>query len=149
MRVPVPWVFALAYLVGVGLQTLFPPAAPSPRTSGIVRFAGDVLILAGVVLAFWAQWIFRRGRTTTVPFETPTQLVTHGPYRLTRNPMYVGLTLVYLGVAGARVELWPAALLPLVLVYIHTVVIPVEERRLGEVFGGSYQKYHESVRRWM
>ena len=63
-----------------------------------------------------------------------TTLVTSGPYRFTRNPMYVGLSLAYLGEAGLLKQIWPLLLLPLVLAYLNGTVIPVEEARLKEVF---------------
>jgi protein-S-isoprenylcysteine O-methyltransferase Ste14 len=111
--------------------------------------AGFILVGVGVIVAFSAVGIFKKASTTTVPFETPSALVTSGPYRFTRNPMYVGLALIYLGVAGTRAEIWPLILLPLVLAYVNFVVIPVEERRLHGVFGDAYQEYGARVRRWL
>jgi protein-S-isoprenylcysteine O-methyltransferase Ste14 len=63
--------------------------------------------------------------------------------------MYVGLTLEYLGVAGARLDVWPAVLLPLLMAYVNFVVIPVEEMNLLDVFGDAYQEYGARVRRWL
>jgi protein-S-isoprenylcysteine O-methyltransferase Ste14 len=63
--------------------------------------------------------------------------------------MYVGLTLIYLGVAGTRLEIWPAIALPLLLAYVNFLVIPVEEKNLRGVFGDEYQKYGERVGRWL
>src|SRR5262249_32612890 len=93
--------------------------------------------------------IFKRSRTTTVPFETPTRLVLSGPYRFTRNPMYVGLSLIYVGVAATQALLWPLVVLPLVLVYIDRVVIPVDKRLLHEVFGSYYVQIRRWVNRWL
>jgi len=149
MRIPVPWVFILLYLAGVAMQRVLPIAIRSPGLAWFVRVAGFVLIGIGIAFAFSALGIFRKTKTTTVPHEKPSTLVTSGPYRFTRNPMYVGLTLEYLGVAGIRLEIWPAVLLPLLLAYINLVVIPVEEKNLRGVFGVEYQKYGASVRRWL
>jgi len=63
--------------------------------------------------------------------------------------MYVGLTLAYLGEAGMLTQIWPLLFLPLVLVYLNAVVIPLEERKLAEVFGPSYDDYRHRVRRWI
>jgi protein-S-isoprenylcysteine O-methyltransferase Ste14 len=63
--------------------------------------------------------------------------------------MYVGLTLIYIGVAGTRLETWPLIVLPLLLAYVNFQVIPVEERRLRAVFGESYEEYRARVRRWL
>jgi protein-S-isoprenylcysteine O-methyltransferase Ste14 len=149
MRIPVPWVFILLYLAGLAIQRVLPIPIQSPRLAWIIRGAGFVFIGIGIVLAFSALGIFRKTRTTTVPHETPSTLVTSGPYRFTRNPMYVGLTLEYLGVAGARLDVWPAILLPLLLAYVNSVVIPVEEQNLRGVFGDAYQEYGARVGRWL
>lgn len=148
MRVPVPWVFALVYLLGTCVQT----ARPLGVGAGTRRaaFAVGVLVFAlGAVAAAWAQALFRLAGTTAVPGRISSALVTRGPYRFTRNPMYVGLALAYLGVAAMRAELWPAVLLPLVIVYLERTVIPVEEMRLQATFGVAYDAYRHSVRRWV
>lgn len=150
MRIPVPWTYVMTYLVGVGLERLLPLARPSKATNAPLIVGSLVLIAAGVLVAFTSLGIFRSKRTTTVPFETPNLLVTWGAYRWTRNPMYVGLALIYLGVAAELRQAWPALLLPLFLgTYMNGVVIPVEESRLHETFGGKYDEYAARVRRWL
>jgi len=149
MRIPVPWVFILLYLAGLAIQRVLPIMIEPPGLAWIIRVAGFVFIALGIVLAFSALGIFRKTKTTTVPHETPSSLVTSGPYRFTRNPMYVGLTLEYLGVAEARLDLWPVILLPLLLAYVNFVVVPVEEQNLRGVFGDAYQEYGARVGRWL
>jgi protein-S-isoprenylcysteine O-methyltransferase Ste14 len=149
MHIPVPWVFILVYLVGIAAQLVLPIHVRLERFAGSVRVAGLVLVAVGILVAFSAQVIFRRVHTTTIPFEKPSTFVTSGPYRFTRNPMYVGLTLIYVGVAGTRLEIWPVIVLPLLLAYLNFLVIPVEERRLSAVFGDAYHRYCASVRRWL
>jgi protein-S-isoprenylcysteine O-methyltransferase Ste14 len=149
MRFPVPWVFILVYLAGVAVQHFVPIAIHSPDVSRTIRMGGFVLVGIGIFVAFSALGIFRKASTTTVPFERPSTLVTSGPYRFSRNPMYVALTLEYIGVAGARNEIWPLLFLPLVLVYVNFMIIPFEERRLYDVFGDAYQAYGARVRRWL
>lgn len=149
MRVPVPWVFVLAFLAGFAIQkgtgagVIHGDAAVAGRNVGLVLFA------AGAVIAGWGLTIFYRLRTTTVPGQCSRELVVWGPYRFTRNPMYVGLTLAYLGEAGILAQMWPLALLPLVLAYLNWTVIPVEEARLTETFGAAYEEYRGRVRRWI
>jgi protein-S-isoprenylcysteine O-methyltransferase Ste14 len=148
MRIPVPWVFVLAYLVGVGLEQVWPlelhPAAPSS-----IAIAGGVLFAIGAAIAGWAWVIFHRAGTTTVPGQASVRLITRGPYRASRNPMYVGLALAYLGEAGMLRQVWPVLILPLTMAYLNWMVIPVEEARLREVFHGEYDEYCASVRRWI
>jgi protein-S-isoprenylcysteine O-methyltransferase Ste14 len=146
--VPVPWVFVLAYVCGVGLEYVLPTPATF-KTNEALKLAGAGLFLAGAALAAWGWVAFRRARTTTVPGQASSQLVTWGPYRFSRNPMYVGLNVAYIGEAGMLVQAWPLAMLTLVLAYLNWVVIPVEERKLAEVFGDRYEEYRRDVRRWV
>ena len=145
LTVPVPWVYVLAYLAGLGVGLLVPLRVPWSAA----LLAGLLPLAVGVGLAFSALGIFKSSRTTTVPFGTPSQLIVYGPYRFTRNPMYLGLALAYTGVAITNRQVWPLVLLPLVLRYVHRVVIPVEERRLQETFGAAYDNYRARVRRWI
>src|SRR5512143_2771004 len=147
MRVPVPWVFVLGYLAGVALEVALPRARVAlPASTPVV---GALLFCLGAAFAGWAWLLFRRAGTTRVPGEASTSLVTRGPYRVGRNPMYVGLAVAYLGEAGMLRQVWPIAVLPLVMAYLNWIVIPIEETRLNEVFGSVYEEYCRSVRRWV
>ena len=148
MHVPVPWVFVLAYLAGLPPQLVWPVPVPDAalRTA---HAAGAVVFGVGGAVAAWCLLLFSRARTTTVPGQASNALVTSGPYRYTRNPMYVSLSLMYIGEAGILTQVWPLALLPLVWAYLHTTVIPVEEARLEEAFGDAYLRYRSRVRRWL
>lgn len=147
MRIPVPWVFVLTYLAGVAI------GRAGPRFWGQLpqetRIAAALLFAAGVAIAVWAQVLFRKAHTTTVPGQTSSRLITSGPYRFSRNPMYVGLVLAYLGEAGMLQQVWPVTLLPFVVAYLNWIVIPVEEARLRDAFGAVYDRYVASVRRWL
>jgi protein-S-isoprenylcysteine O-methyltransferase Ste14 len=148
MRIPVPWVFVLSYLVGVGLELVRPLAARSAVPLG-VHVAGALLFGAGAAIAGWSWVLFRKRGTTRVPGEASTVLVTWGPYRASRNPMYVGLALAYLGEAGILGQVWPVLVLPLTLAYLNWLVIPVEEAHLQQVFRDEYEQYRAAVRRWV
>jgi protein-S-isoprenylcysteine O-methyltransferase Ste14 len=148
MRVPVPWVFVLTYLVGVALELAW-PLGLLPATLPWIGVAGWALFAIGAALAGWGLLTFHRARTTTVPGKASSVLVTWGPYRFSRNPMYVGLVLAYLGEAGILYQTWPIVLLPLIVAYINWIVIPVEEAKLREVFGDEYDRYRDRVRRWV
>jgi protein-S-isoprenylcysteine O-methyltransferase Ste14 len=146
MRVPVPWVFILGYLIGAGLSNLFPFSAQSPV---FFKICGAALFLTGAALAGWGLYVFHKAHTTTIPGKTSTRVVTWGPYRFIRNPMYTGLVLAYIGEAGLLVQFWPLLILALVVAYVNRVVIPVEEARLKEDFGSEYEQYRARVRRWL
>ncbi len=150
LHVPVPWVFILTYLCGVGLGLAFPGSVHLPATyllTGTVL--GGALFAAGAAIATWGWLIFYKARTTTVPGRASSKLVTRGPYQFSRNPMYIGLILAYLGEAGLLHQIWPVPLLVVTISYLNWIVIPVEEARLNDVFGPEYQTYCAKVRRWI
>ena len=149
MRVPVPWVFVLTYFIGVGLAYVRPVRLSGELSGRVTNSVGAVLFTVGAVIAGWGLVTFHRARTTTVPGKSSSRLVTWGPYRFSRNPMYVGLAIAYFGEALLLRQVWPAALLPLVLAYVNWVVIPVEQAKLTEVFGAEYAAYQRRIRRWL
>ncbi|HKI04807.1 MAG TPA: isoprenylcysteine carboxylmethyltransferase family protein, partial [Thermoanaerobaculia bacterium] len=93
--------------------------------------------------------LFWRARTAVMPNRPASSLVLVGPYRFSRNPMYTGLTGMYLGLAFWLNALWPLLLLPLVLLLLWKAVIQNEERYLSTAFGDSYADYCRRVRRWL
>ena len=114
-------------------------------------FAGIAIALAGIATAISGVIAFRRAKTTVNPLkpETSTSLVTSGIYRFTRNPMYVGLTLVLLGWAVYLASVW-TLLGPLVFaLYMTRFQILPEERVLIGLFGATYSEYQAKVRRWI
>jgi protein-S-isoprenylcysteine O-methyltransferase Ste14 len=147
LHVPVPWVFVLTYLLGVALEHVH-HATISATAALVSRTAGAVLFALGAVIAGWGLVLFAKARTTTVPGKLSGKLVTWGPYRFTRNPMYVGLVLAYLGEAGLLKQVWPVVLLPFTIAYLNWTVIPVEEAKLEEAFPYEYKQYRLQVRRW-
>ena len=90
-----------------------------------------------------------RHRTTIVPHHPVAALVTSGGYRISRNPMYTGLAIIYAGGALLAGSWWPMLLLPLVLLAIVQLVIKPEEAYLSERFGDDYRQYQARVRRWL
>ena len=87
--------------------------------------------------------------TSPMPHSPAKQLVIRGPYRFTRNPMYVGMTIAYLGGVATANSVWPLVALPLVLAGIYAFVIRREERYLEAEFGDAYRDYCRRVRRWL
>lgn len=149
MRIPVPWVFVLAYLVGVSVEYAWPLHVGAEVAASVTLALGAVVFTIGAVVAGWGLVTFRRARTTTVPGKISARLVTWGPYRFSRNPMYVGLAVAYVGEALLLRQVWPVVLLTFVLAYVNWTVIPVEQAKLTEVFGQEYAGYQQRVRRWL
>jgi protein-S-isoprenylcysteine O-methyltransferase Ste14 len=149
LHVPVPWVFVLGYLAGVALQRLIGAPQPAPALRTALWLAGVGLVALGTALAAWSLSLFHRARTTTVPLDAPSTVVIRGPYRLSRNPMYVSLTLIYLGECAIFAQLWPFLMLLPTLLFVNGVVVPFEEAQLRAAFGDRYREYCATVRRWL
>ena len=118
-------------------------------TTEVRRGVAMVLIIGGLLLDGMAAGLFRRLGTAVEPWKPSTALATDGPYRFSRNPIYVGFAITYAGLAIAMDS--PVALLMLVpcLVVIDWAVIRKEEAYLARTFGADYEAYCKRVRRWL
>ena len=149
VRFPPPIIFVAGILASWMLDRYW-HALPIAHDGGpVVVSVGVLLVLSGISLVAWGMLTFRRARTAISPNHGASQLVSSGPYRFTRNPMYTGLTLVYHGVAALLNSLWPILLVPLVLAVLVRFVISREEAYLHEAFGAAYAAYQTRVRRWI
>ena len=142
---PPPLVFLSGLLLGWLLQWLFPFRWLPP---GWARPLAVALFVAGLI-AFTAVFAFVRAGTPPDPRRPTTRLVTGGPYRFSRNPMYLGLTLWYLAVAAWFNALCVLLVLPFVLYTLQRGVIRREEAYLRRRFGQEYEDYRARVRRWL
>jgi protein-S-isoprenylcysteine O-methyltransferase Ste14 len=143
---PPPFIFLAGLAIGFGLEALLPGSSVPDALAWI---AGGVLLLAGLALLFSFEREFHRKQTAANPWRPTTAIATDGPYRLTRNPAYVGMALVYVGIALLAQALWVLVPLPLVLLVIDRGVIAREERYLERKFGQEYLDYKSRVRRWV
>jgi len=146
---PPPTIFVAGFFAG----WLLDRRVHALPVSGILGAAGEiigmVLIAVGLGLTFWGLATFRAARTAILPHQAASRLVASGPYRFTRNPMYTGLTIAYIGGAAVVDSAWPLVLLPFVLALLVRLVIRREERYLGDAFGDAYAEYKTRVRRWL
>lgn len=141
-NVPIPIAYVLGLVLGGILQFIFPRTIF--QLDRILFALGLPLIGLGIGLAAWA--VHEAGATDV---EAPDTLITGGPYTYSRNPMYVGWILIYLGVVVVVNSLWMFVLFSLVFVTTHFVDIPKEERYLTEQFGEEYLDYQSRVRRYL
>ncbi len=122
-----------------------------PKLSGLpLKPLGIALVVLAFIPPLWAFVLFRRAGTEIKP-TSPTNhaLVMEGPYRLTRNPMYLGLVTLSLGIA-LWVGAWPMLLAPIaVFATTNWIHIPYEEAKMRRQFGAAYDGYVGRVRRWM
>lgn len=125
---------------------------PLGRDAGvrmILVLVGWFSLLVGLVLVIWAMTTFVRARTAILPFRPASRLVRAGPYRFSRNPMYVSLSALYVGLAFVFSVGWPLVFWPIVLVSLYRFVIRREEKYLAGAFGAEYAAYRNDVRRWL
>ena len=149
VRFPPPFVFVAGFLVAFLLENLLGFEIDGEGPTLPQTALGVAAVATGLVLTLWGLATFARARTPIIPDRPARELVTRGPYRFTRNPMYVGLTALYSGLALVLNMAWPLVLLPVVLTALTTLVIVHEERHLREAFGQSYEDYCRRVRRWV
>lgn len=152
-----PLVRGLAYAtVFVSLVLVFLPArllewsgVVFPEAPGALRLVGAAATLAGAALALWCVLAFAVvGRGTPAPFDPPRRLVTTGPYRSVRNPMYLGAGLA---LAGAATFYASAALFGFLVIFMaaaHAFIRLYEEPTLSRLFGAEYAAYCDRVDRW-
>lgn len=144
--VPPPLIYVAGFLLGVAIEL----AVPVGSLPAVVEIpAGAIGIVVWLLLDGAAMVRFRDAETSMVPVRPTTALVTSGPYRFTRNPMYVGMAFLYAGLAFLLGLVWPLALLPAVLLAVDRIVIAREERYLEAKFGADYRDYRARVRRWL
>ena len=137
----------LLALIAMGVLDRWVPVVQ--LVTGPVRWVAAVPILLGLVLAGSAARAFGRAGTPVVPFEPSTALVTTGWYRYTRNPMYLGMSLLLSGIALALGSLTAFLPVPLFVLIVQTRFIRAEERFLEGIFGTEYTAYKARVRRWL
>ena len=148
LKIPPP---ILALLIGTAMWgvSLAAPATPLPLNIRLV--ATIAIALAGVSISIAGVAAFRRAKTTLNPFKpgATSSLVTRGVYRLTRNPMYVGLALALLAWAVFLSSPWSLSGVLVFILYMTRFQIVPEERALTGIFGAAYSDYQAKVRRWL
>jgi protein-S-isoprenylcysteine O-methyltransferase Ste14 len=113
------------------------------------RLVGLVPFVSGVAMVSWTIAKFRVTKTTIMPGEVSDRLMTDGPFRLSRNPIYIGMVLILAGQATVLGSLGPWLIIPLFIWIIRRNIIPVEEAMLSGKFGDEYRRYQDRVRRWV
>ena len=148
VRFPPPLVYLLSIAVGLVVQY----AALSlrfglPMAARIA--AGAVVTVAGLALVASAFGLFRKSGQDPAPWKPTPSLVFEGPYRFTRNPMYVGMTAVQVGIGLFADSVWVVGLAAVSLLVVHAIAVLPEEKYLTEKFGAPYEQYLRRVRRYL
>jgi protein-S-isoprenylcysteine O-methyltransferase Ste14 len=146
--VPPPLLFVIPLVVAAMVHSR--RRWPIADGNMVVATLGSLIIATGIAIGLASVYSFRKARTTVLPAGRPTTaIVESGPYRFTRNPMYVAMALAYFGLSLLLNSVWPLLLLPFVLVLVDLSVIRREEKYLVAKFGEPYREYCMRVRRWL
>ena len=138
--------FGSVFVLGLLVHGLRPTAIlPLPTAT----LCGLPVLVLGGLLAIWGKRTLQRAGTNVDPALPATVLVVTGPFRFSRNPMYLARTLLYAGLALVMNTLWPLIALAPLLVLIQYGVIYREERYMHAKFGNAYRQYQAQVRRWL
>ena len=138
--------FIILLVLSVLLNFLFPVLVfLSPPST----YFGFLITGFGFGMAVWCRSLFLKNATTLQLYEEPLSLVTSGPFRFSRNPIYLGMSSILLGVAVLSGTLVTLAFPVIFVAMIEFFIIPGEERKLKNIFGEPYREYKKSVRRWI
>ena len=138
------------FLGAVGAMVVLDRVAPGVRLiPAPYRYGGALLIVAGIAAAIWAVRLFRQSRTSPMPHKTPAALVVRGPYRISRHPMYLGLTVTLCGAAVLLGSLTPWAVAAAFFAFVARPSAIEEEQVMDAAFGEAYGRYKVRVRRWL
>lgn len=144
---------AVIYGVSLGLSLILHRLRPlrpgAPSASQTRHRFGVLLIVSGMIPAAWAAWTMHRHGNNPDPSYPVVSLVVDGPYRITRNPIYLSLTASYVGVGIFLGTLWHLLLLPGLFAIMRRGVVQREEEYLTQRFGEDYRAYMSKVRRWL
>ena len=146
VKVPPPAIFLLCLAAGYALHRGAPWLIPFDAPLGI---AGGLCLVASLALAAWAFPQFGRYQTDVRPDRPTSSIIRDGPYRYTRNPLYLALGLLSLGVALVVGSGWMVLAVAIALAIVRIYVIRREESYLEAKFGAEYLEYKRSVRRWI
>lgn len=147
-----PWppvLFTAAVVLALGLDWLVLRLPVPFAETGLMHFAGMLLMLAGIVLVIWAMLQFRKHATSIRPDRGANALMATGPFAFTRNPIYLGEIIGLVGAGISFNRLWLVLAAPVFAFAVKRLAIEREEAYLERHFGAAYRDYKSRVRRWL
>jgi protein-S-isoprenylcysteine O-methyltransferase Ste14 len=147
----IPPTYPAAFLLlAIILEFLVPLSfLAAPAFLSLQTLIGVALVAGGIALDIWAFRLFKAAGTNPEPFKPTNSIVEDGPYRMTRNPMYVGFLLIFAGLALIFALEWGVIALPLLWLTLDRVVVVREEAYLTAKFGETYTQFLARTRRWI
>jgi len=146
--IPPPLFYVLTFLTSSFVQKRIPLSDAVFQTEAI-KFGGIILLIISLFFLVSSLRQFLKTKNTLVLIKPAASLQTTGIYGISRNPMYAGLAIVYLGLACLIGNWWTFILFPLLFLIVQEYIIKHEEKYLAVEFGNEYEKYKKIVRRWL
>ena len=146
--VPPPLIYVVAFLAAIFLQRQF-YINDAPFHHPLSKILGIVLLVCSLFFLVTSLTKFFRTKNTLIPFKPASSLQTNGIYSVSRNPMYVGLAIVYLGLTCLIGNWWNIILFPLLIFLVEALIIKKEESYLERAFKDEFANYRQKVRRWL
>ena len=140
-----PVIYGVAFLIVLVLRSLW----PMPIFPAAYLWTGIAVAVIGIGIAVWGRRTMRAAGTNINPALPALAIVQSGPFRYSRNPLYLALTLLYLGLTLAFNTWWGIVMLLPLIVVMHAGVVLREERYLDQKFGETYRQYRSRVRRYL
>ncbi len=141
-------VFGIPFLIGLGLQFVFPFSFPPGNVHKILLLIGVVMIVISISLIVLSGREFSQHNQPTDPGHPTRKVIKTGVFSISRNPLYLGSAILFLGIAFTMRTFWVLIVLLISIVVCHYILIVLEERYLAAKFGGEYKEYTETVLRW-
>jgi len=145
---PPPLFYVAIFFLSILLQHYITLSNDFSKNSAF-KFLSPIFIGLGILCLLPALLTFLRSKNTLVTILPAKSLQTKGIYSISRNPMYAGLLLVYIGIAFIKGNIWTFILIPLVIFIVNRLIIIKEEKYLERAFGKQYLDYKNKVRRWL
>ena len=142
-------VFGVPFLLSLGLQFVFPLSFPPGTAHKILVSIGVILMITSLGLIVLTRREFSHYDQPTDPGHPTSQVIKTGVFSISRNPLYFGSVMMFLGLAFVISTYWALLALIISIIVCHYILIIPEEKYLAAKFGGEYQKYTENVHRWL
>ena len=142
-------VFGVPFLIGLGLQFVFPLSLPPGIVHKILVPIWLVMIILSISLIVLSRHEFRQHGQPTDPGHPTRLLIKTGVFSISRNPLYLGSAILFSGIALMIRSFWVLIALLISIIVCHYLLIVPEEKYLASKFGGEYKEYTESVHRWL
>jgi protein-S-isoprenylcysteine O-methyltransferase Ste14 len=148
IHIPPPLIYVIVYLAAVFIQKTV-PVNDSLFCKPLMKIIGVIFLIIALLFLFRSLRQFFQSKNTVITIQSANSLQTNGIYSITRNPMYLGLALIYLGISCLIGNWWNIILFSFLLLIIQEFIIKREEKYLQREFGQEYLDYKRRVRRWL